>query len=101
MVTLVTSLYGSIMFIIENWSVNFNAVLPAIKIASALIQSIGSFINIGLNMSKIKALHLALQQSVDECMYYTSSFIMLIKRLIKGLLRHFFVFINFLKHVFS
>lgn len=67
-INLLTGLYGSAAFAEKNRS----ALLSAMKICMAAVQSIGSFLNIGLKMRKIKALHLALQQFVNEGMWFFS-----------------------------
>lgn len=64
--TLLLCSYGCGAFVSKNWSVNVSGSLGAIKIGFAMIQSVGSFVNIGLNKRHIKAIHLELQQSVDE-----------------------------------
>lgn len=66
LITMTISFCGSTAFIMNNWSIDLITTLEAFKIFLSTLQCIGSFVNIGLNMSKIRALHLTLQQLVDE-----------------------------------
>lgn len=59
-INLIMAFYGSAAFAEQNWSVLLKETLGALKICIAMIQSVGSFGNIGLKMENIKALHLAL-----------------------------------------
>lgn len=66
LITLTISFCGSTAFIEKNWSVDLITTLEAFKIFMATLQCGGSFVNIGLNLNKIRDVHMALQQLVNE-----------------------------------
>lgn len=68
LIIMVVALWGSAAFIQEFWSVKAKETLGAIKISFTAAQVFGSFSSVGINMSKIKAIHLRLQEIVDEGM---------------------------------
>lgn len=61
---LVMVIISCIVFVHE--SMDFKKKLEAILLIFAAIQASGSFLNVALKMRKVKALHLALQEIVDE-----------------------------------
>lgn len=69
LIFMLIALWGSAVFIQENWSVQVKPTLGAIKISFTAAQVFSSFSSVGINMNKIKALHLGLQQIVDDGMY--------------------------------
>lgn len=72
--TSAVSLFGGAAFIMENLS-EVKASLGAFKIAFSAIQCYGMFLGIGLNVIIVKALHLKIQQIVDEGMSTSILFI--------------------------
>lgn len=64
-ITLILSIISSIIFVIENRS-EINMVLQALVVMIGCFQAIGAYLNIGLNMSKIKIFHQNLQKIADE-----------------------------------
>lgn len=65
----VTMIIPSLVFTYINRTVNLNLAIEATFLAVAGIQAFGMFINTGLNMKRIKLLHLKLQTIVDQGIY--------------------------------
>lgn len=63
---MVLAIITSFWYVSENWAIHVKPSLGAFKIAFAGIQSSGMFLTIGMKMSKIKTLHLKLQDIVDQ-----------------------------------
>lgn len=57
------------VYFLEYKSSDIKTALGGFKITIALIQCGGVHLNIGLHMQKVKAMHLKLQETVDEGIY--------------------------------
>lgn len=77
MINTVKALCGSAAFAKKNWFVNLEEALVTTRFCFTAVQCIGLFVNFGLNMGKVKAFHLALQQFIDEDMHYSNSYLIL------------------------
>ena len=63
---MVTAFIGCIVFVSKYHSSDVNGALGSFKLCFSASQCLGAFLGIGLNMIKVKALHLELQRIVDE-----------------------------------
>lgn len=69
LIHLLLAMISSSAFIYKN-PTDFQAALDSFVIIIAVCQAFGAFLNIGLKMMNIKALHLKLQEIVDEGLFY-------------------------------
>lgn len=64
-ITIIFTIISCIVFIYENIT-NYESVIDAAMCSFAGLQGCGMFISIGLNMKNVKALHLKLQEIIDN-----------------------------------
>lgn len=69
-IAMLTAFIGCTVFVSKYHSSDVKDALGSFKLCFSASQCLGAFLGIGLNMIKVKALHLELQQIVDEGLSY-------------------------------